>query len=202
MRALRVIQEKQATTIRARVREVVSADLGRGDVLRATRSAHRELDEVAMRATAHDKPECAAGCSYCCHVHVDATPAEVDAVAEHLHGASPAFLERLAKHVAIVTAMTNNERWSAKIPCALLGDDGRCTVYDARPLRCRAFHSFSAETCRDAFLGNERTPVTSPALDRACDAAERGFEDALEAHGITTRAVLLEPALLTALRCR
>lgn len=206
MRALRVVQQR-AVAICERVRTAVATELELGDVVSATRRAHRELDAEAARAIARDPadpPACSAGCSYCCHVHVDATPAEVLAVARHLTESRSqdlsSLVERLEAHVRVVSAMTHDERWSAKVPCALLGDDGRCTIYDVRPLRCRAFHSSSAETCRDAFAGDtERDPETNVALDRACDAAELGFERALAERGISVSPVLLEPALLEAL---
>jgi Fe-S-cluster containining protein len=110
------------------------------------------------------------------------------------------LIEVLTARVRVVSAMDHDERWSARIPCALLGDDGKCTIYEARPLRCRAFHSYSVATCREAFAGaTEPDPVTNDALDRACDAAESGFDAALEERGHSAAAVLLEAALLEAL---
>ncbi|NNC27292.1 YkgJ family cysteine cluster protein, partial [Salinisphaera sp. USBA-960] len=38
--------------------------------------------------------------------------------------------------------------------CALLGDDNRCTVYDVRPLSCRAFTSRSVARCNDIVFGD------------------------------------------------
>ena len=40
-----------------------------------------------------------------------------------------------------VERLTDDERWDARIPCALLGDGGHCSIYEARPLRCRALHA-------------------------------------------------------------
>ena len=34
-----------------------------------------------------------------------------------------------------------------RIRCALLGDDGACTVYPARPMACRRAHSTDASIC-------------------------------------------------------
>lgn len=206
MRALRVVQQR-AVAICERVRAAVGTELELGDVVSATRRAHRELDAEAARAIARESeaPACSAGCSHCCHVHAEATRAEILVIARHLVDARTssevgAIVERLAAHVRVVGSMSYDERWAAKVPCALLGDDGRCSIYEVRPLRCRAFHSFSLDACRDAFDGNtDVEPVTSRALDRACDAAERGFELALEAHGHSAEPVLLEPALLEAL---
>jgi alkylhydroperoxidase family enzyme len=70
MRALRVIQQR----IERRVRGVVAAE---PDVVAAVGHGHRALDAVVARALAQAPSACSAGCSYCCHVHVDTTRAEV-----------------------------------------------------------------------------------------------------------------------------
>lgn len=212
MRALRVIQQRTAAT-RERVRAVVVEALVEGDVVEATRRAHRQLDAEIARAIARDPgnaPACAAGCSYCCHVHVDATPAEVSLVAEHLRANRSAtelaaLVQRLTAHVEVAAALDHQERWRAKLPCALLGEGGACTVHEARPLRCRAFHSSSADPCREAFIGTSETGASEPeparnvALDRACEAAEEGLDAALAERGVSAEPVLLEPALLAVL---
>ncbi len=194
VRALRVIQE--------RVRAAVFAE---HDAISAVQRGHRELDATIARALAQQPSACSAGCSYCCHVHVDATRAEVDVIARHLreHRSTSELaqlVDALALQVRAVSTMDDDRRWAAKIPCALLGKGGRCTIYDVRPVRCRAFHSYSIEACHDAFIGPiEPDPQTNIVLERACDAAERGFERALAERGIATEPVLLEAALLDAL---
>ncbi len=100
-----------------------------------------------------------------------------------------------------VEALSDEARWAARIPCALLGEDGRCTVYAARPLNCRAFYSSSAEACRDALEGRaEAEPPTILALDRIHDAVEDGYDRALSAAGLPAGPLRLEAALLAALR--
>jgi len=170
--------------------------------------AHAALDEEAARALARPgaiRPACSAGCSYCCHVHVDATVPEVLAIVEHLERTrSPealgALRERLAQHAARVGQLDDEARWAAKIPCALLGDDGRCGIYEARPLRCRAFHSCAVEPCREAFAGSEGAePAVSARLERAQDAVEEGYDRALVEAGLSAEGHRLEIALLVAL---
>jgi hypothetical protein len=154
MRALRVLRE-QGEAISARVRDeiagILQVDASPAGRVRAALHAHAAIDEAVRRACSlvSSTPACVAGCSFCCHVHVEATEPEILAVAAHLHGTrSPAAIEglreRLSAQVQRVAALSDEERWAARIPCALLGGDGRCTVYPARPLRCRAFHSSSA----------------------------------------------------------
>jgi len=193
MRALHVLQER----VRERVRLAVASE---PDVVAAVRRGHREMDGVVDRALAREPSACSAGCSYCCHVHVEVTRAEVAVIAGHLASNRAAVVAKLSNTVRVVSSMDHDQRWAAKIPCALLGDDGRCTIYEVRPLRCRAFHSFSLDACREAFAGpHEPDPVTNAALDRACDAAEHGFDRALEDRGLSADPVLLEAALREAL---
>jgi Fe-S-cluster containining protein len=204
VRALHVLQ-RRSTAIRERVQASVSEALGEGELAAALR-AHRELDVEHARAVARDPsspPACSAGCSHCCHVHVEATRGEVLAIARHLQKRESlaAFVERLTSHVAAVGELSHRARWEARVPCVLLGEDGRCTVYEVRPLRCRAFHSCSADVCREAFSGaREPPPEESPDLVRACDAVELGYDRALEDAGFESRGLLLETALLAALK--
>lgn len=199
MRALHVLQ-RRATAIRERVQASVSETIARGETAAALR-AHQELDVEHARAIARDPssaPACSAGCSHCCHVHVEVTRGEALAIVEHVKKRE-GFFERLAAHVAVIEEMDHRARWEARVPCVLLGDDGRCTVYEVRPLRCRAFHSCSVDVCREAFTGeSERAPEENRELVRACDAVEDGYDRALEDAGFGSHALLLETALLAA----
>jgi Fe-S-cluster containining protein len=147
---------------------------------------------------------CSAGCSFCCHVHVEVTRAEVLAIVAFVEaldaGDRAPLRERIEARVAEAASMTHEERWARRIPCALLASDGTCAVYAARPLRCRAFHSADRARCERSFEGgSEEAPATIPALDRVHDAVEEGFERALDARGLVEPPLLLEPALLAAL---
>ena len=210
MKALRVLRTR-GEAISARVRDEVAAvldqDASPGARIRAARRAHAALDAATRRTRSLAfAPACGAGCSSCCHVHVDATEPEILAVAAHLHDRVPedaleAFLDRLAQHVTQVEALSDDERWAARIPCALLAPDGRCTVYPVRPMRCRAFHSSDAGACRDALHGRAAPPPpTIPALDRAHAAVEEGYDRALAGAGLSTAPERLEVGLLAALR--
>jgi Fe-S-cluster containining protein len=164
-------------------------------------AAHREHDAVSAGVVL-DAPACAEGCSYCCHVHVDATRAEVEVIAEYLRARrAPIELAALTAHVSTIAPMDHEQRWAARIPCALLDERGRCSIHEVRPLRCRSFHSRSVEPCREAFAGpNEPEPMTNATLEQAYDEVEERFDRALESLGLSTTPVLLEEALLEALQ--
>jgi len=96
--------------------------------------------------------------------------------------------------------MTDEERWGERIPCALLGEGGRCSIYEVRPLRCRAFHSLAVEPCREAFGGHEGArPERARALERAHDAVEEGYDQALAAADVAAFVHRLEGGVLIAL---
>jgi Fe-S-cluster containining protein len=206
VRALRVLQE-QSEAIRLRVQGDVARALGE-DPASAACCAHEAMDEEWRRSLARQnalQPACSAGCSHCCHVHADATIPEVMAVARHLARtrgpeALSALVGRLSRQAEIVEHLSDEERWAAKVPCALLDGGGRCSIYEARPLRCRAFHSCSVDECRDAFAGREGAiVVTVPLLERAVDAVEEGYDRALQEAGFSAEGYRLEIALLVLL---
>jgi Fe-S-cluster containining protein len=176
---------------------------------RAVAVAHDAADDRTRRAVDDGAGfACAAGCAWCCHVHVDATEAEVRAIAAHLE-ASPsreiraAIEAGLAAAVDRAGALGDDDRWAARVPCGLLSATGECMIYEVRPLRCRTFHSTSAAACEDALLGSAQSePPRIGPLARAHEAVEEGFERALSSAGASVAPVRLEPALLAALRER
>jgi Fe-S-cluster containining protein len=48
------------------------------------------------------------------------------------------------------------------LPCPLLGPEGECTAYEARPAQCRKFHSVSLETCRASYAHPEDDSILTP----------------------------------------
>lgn len=197
MSPLSRIADRAAARVRLR--------LVRDDVVGAARAAGRLADVAQARATASTagpRPACTAGCAFCCHVHVDATHAELVAIAVHLEerfGATQraALREKLSVTVEGSDALSDEERWAARIPCGLLDGEGLCSVYNVRPLRCRAFHSVSESDCRAAFEGAAETPPSvNPTILRAVELVELGFTRALQHEGRSAAPVRLERGLL------
>ncbi len=82
--------------------------------------------EVSQRAGAD--MACRAGCDLCCKTQLSVTTLEAAVLREGLLAASDELKQRLRARLSSPPA----ER------CLLLGDDGRCQAYDARPLVCRS----------------------------------------------------------------
>ncbi len=95
--------------------------------------------------------DCCAGCAWCCHEPLQVSILDAVSVAQQIRQT-----ERVAEILATLKsyneslAPLGNSRESLKQsfdPCPFLGPQNRCTVYEARPVICRAFHSTQVDTC-------------------------------------------------------
>lgn len=128
-----------------------------------TAAAHAQIDAAAARSQAQLPWACGVGCASCCRFPVGVTIREAARLAEALRAhARSAELERTLVHEAeSVRALP----WAALAgrPCPLL-EAGACSVYDARPLPCRALGSRDRTACERSASG-EAVPV--PTADDA-----------------------------------
>jgi len=128
----------------------------------------RRLDAGFEQALA--AVECRKGCSFCCSLKVTATPLEIVRIAAAMAGGR--FPDRRPAVLAAavdVAGLSDRERLARKIPCPLLLD-GACSIYEARPLTCRALLSRSASLCERQFEAGagsaEKLLVPSPLTPR------------------------------------
>ena len=115
---------------------------------RAAQALHRAFPRQRERA-------CQPGCAMCCHLQVHVPPQSAFLIARHITAhfdadQRAALIGRLEAAVAVLNAAADPP--NVRQPCALLGPDNVCTVYDVRPLSCRAFTSVSADRCRRAIF--------------------------------------------------
>jgi Fe-S-cluster containining protein len=139
-RAVREILARGQTE--ARLLEVAEGAITRGEALEASQG--KELPAVACRA----------GCSWCCTFPVDVTVPEALVLARHIRLTwTEAAIESLRARLTARREETRGETKAARpgrrLPCTLLGEGGKCSVYAARPLACRAWTSFDAQACED-----------------------------------------------------
>lgn len=98
------------------------------------------------------EPTCA-GCRSpgCCYQRVSVTLAEALPIARRLISRgfdSPGVRRRLAGEGEEMSSRTPEEWWALSRPCFFLGE-GRCSIYDVRPVACRARFSWSdPELCQ------------------------------------------------------
>jgi Fe-S-cluster containining protein len=130
---------------------------------------HKRVDQVLETTIANHgvKVACTRGCSYCCSLQVEVQPHETFTLAEWLkRHFSPerlaAVTAKLRDNAAKTRAMGADARKRSNIACALLGDDGACTAYEARPAQCRRFHSVDVEICKASYANPADDSIQSP----------------------------------------
>lgn len=122
------------------------------------------LDELQAITLSDDNSviDCKAGCSFCCNHWVEdvyffeslsiinylkenASGNKLEEIRETAQKSECEFLEiyESESHIDEVTLL--NRFYDKQIACPLLNDDGKCIVYEVRPLTCRSFFSESAE---------------------------------------------------------
>lgn len=95
--------------------------------------------------------ECRKGCSFCCYLKVTATILEVIRIAAALDGEPSRDRSSILISTADkVTGLSDRDRLARKVPCPLL-IDGACSIYEVRPVTCRALLSRSASLCERQF---------------------------------------------------
>jgi Fe-S-cluster containining protein len=158
---------------------------------------HSAADEAVQQWPQRQEHACAPGCFFCCFLWTDAMPLEVLRIADHLQRtASPDDLAEIRRRL--------RERLSAppgQHPCGLLTAEGRCAVYDIRPMTCRGFHSFSKAACQASYEGYTDGPTTAldEPLHMLVAAMQEGIERGLAESGSESGWVELNAALLHAL---
>jgi uncharacterized protein len=122
-----------------------------------------------------DDMQCRTGCSDCCHVRLTVTSVEARAIRAHLATMPAPTRAALAENSAASTTR-----------CAALDPDGRCLIYEARPITCRShgapirmrqnslpvvqscFRNFThTEPDADCVLDQETLSALTLTLDRA-----------------------------------
>ena len=155
-------------------RELARAALGdAGDPKRLAHAVvrfHRHVDDILARShAAHGtRVDCKRGCSLCCSLQVEILPPEAFALAQSLKARlAPAALDavraKLRANVERIEAIGLEARKRTNLPCALLGPDGACTAYEARPAQCRRFHSTRLATCEASYANPADDAIESPA---------------------------------------
>lgn len=190
--------------------EAMSGEIaGHADLADAALAVMAFADAAAQAFTAHfpNPPvlACRAGCDACCHLHVMVPPGVPEAIARHLVAhLSPPLLTALKAELQKATDAGQGVPDPSKLHyrCPLLGIDGLCTVYEVRPLTCRAFTSKSAAACR-SMVFDPKSAVSSipqnPSTFSVYIEATKALEGAARARGLASRQRSLAPALLESL---
>jgi len=119
---------------------------------RMARRLHVLADEEILKVQGFAAPcACKPGCDHCCRGLVTATLPELSAIVTEVESwpaARRANLDvRIREYQSQASLYWTGERLALKADCPFL-DQGRCSIYDLRPLHCRSKSSYSADACR------------------------------------------------------
>ena len=103
---------------------------------------HNEQDQSQI--------SCRAGCSFCCHQPIRVVQEEMEILMDYIKDNNiQVDLERLELQNRLAPG-EYFEYPDEESACVLLGDDGRCRVYEARPASCRNYHvTTPPENCKN-----------------------------------------------------
>jgi hypothetical protein len=145
-------QQAAQESARAAFLETLSQGRTHARVLTAIEIVSERLDqEIALNAVGRPKPACQPGCSHCCHLVVHCSLAEVLRAAEYVDKnfsaeERKALEGRLYAYERAVAPSFARNLGRLRTPCPLL-QSGLCSIYPARPLRCRGVNSLDASPC-------------------------------------------------------
>jgi Fe-S-cluster containining protein len=178
-------------------------DLG---VLRALERSQPRHDARIAAASDFGILACRAGCTWCCHFTVDVRAAEVFRILDFVES-SFTSAERARVHAevransAALKDLTEGERMTRNVKCPFL-NEGRCTVYAARPQTCRNYHATNAAGCQQSFEEPENLgidPEFAPGVYQAGGAHVEAVSTAMADAGYDANAYELNCALDAAL---
>ncbi|MEQ8965997.1 MAG: YkgJ family cysteine cluster protein [Azospirillaceae bacterium] len=140
---------------------------------------------------------CAAGCGYCCTLFVEITPLEALVLADHIR-ARMCPEDAWSAEAGILRICRDGRpesvdwRIANRLPCPLRLDD-LCSVYEDRPLVCRAYASRSWLAClREASFPFKEMPVpVDAAAQDVSGAIYNGLVFAVRDAGLETGVVEL-----------
>lgn len=184
---------------------IAVGDIRRSGWRKAWEASHARLDASLSAALADSRARiaCHAGCSYCCHFKVEIRAEEafaiVDYVREHFSPERSREIRAAANANARVMRMaTPTEQIAANLPCVFLGADGCCTIYEVRPLRCRAFHATEVERCKESYEQPHNPNILNslvPEVNTAGQAHQQGYNAAMGEAGFDTNMYEMSTAL-------
>jgi Fe-S-cluster containining protein len=176
------------------------AELG---VIVAYQQSRARHDERLASAPDTTTLACKAGCSWCCHFSVDIRAVEAFSILafieQHLSAQEQARVrEEIAANYVILKNLSDLERVQRNLKCAFL-NEGRCTIYAARPQTCRNYHATDAAGCQKSFEEPDNLdidPDFAPLVYQVGGAHVDAFSKAVEDAGYDVAAYELNAALM------
>jgi Fe-S-cluster containining protein len=185
------LQQQKTATINA-----LQASRGKGAVLRLATQVHRAMSEAIDALPSKAQHACAPGCFFCCYLPVDVLAPEAFRIAAHLQQTrSPGELTELAYRLG-----THGQHDFGTRPCVFLSQ-GRCSIYEVRPMVSRGYNSLSQERCETFYhdASVDLRGTKDRVAGRVAEAMEEGVIAGLNALGLDAQWYELPSAVLRAL---
>lgn len=175
-------------------------------VLRAFENSQRRHDERIASAPDVGTLACGAGCTWCCYFTVDVRAVEVFRILDFVeHSLTAEEKARVYAEVransAALRGLDEDARMTRNVKCPFL-NNGRCTIYAARPQTCRNYHSTNVAGCRQSYEdpGNlDIDPEFAPWVYQSGGAHVEAFSTAMRESGYDASAYELNCALQAAI---
>jgi len=185
------LQQQRATTLHA-----LQASRREAAVLWLATQVHQGMSAAIDALPSKAQHACAPGCFFCCYLPVDVLAPEAFRIAAYLQQTrSPAELTELVYRLGTYGPHALGTR-----PCVFLSQ-GRCSIYEVRPMVCRGYNSLSKERC-EAYYYDASVDLTGTkdrVAGRLAEAMEDGVIAGLNALGLNAQWYDLPSALLRAL---
>jgi Fe-S-cluster containining protein len=181
---------------RAAIINALQASRSTTAVLRLAQQVHSSMTAAIEALPSKAQHACAPGCSFCCYLPVDVLAPEAFRIAAHLRQTrSPEELATLAYRLG-----TQGQQDFGARPCTFLAE-GRCSIYEVRPMVCRGYNSLSKERC-EAYYHDPSVDLRGTkdrVAGRLAEAIEDGVIAGLEALGLDAQWYELPCAVLRAM---
>jgi len=129
------------------------------------------MEDLFKKNNVDEVSQCGEGCSYCCHLIISISIFDAVNIAkgiEKLKDNERAICRAKAKINIQVNdkAKTDGDRWKERLPCPFLKEN-KCSVYNHRPIGCRATISQNRDSCISQFKdsNSEYHRVLGPRID-------------------------------------
>jgi Fe-S-cluster containining protein len=175
-------------------------------VLRALESSQERHDSRIASAPDVGTLACRAGCAWCCYFSVDVRAVEVFRILDFVERTlPPADKERIYAEVRANSTTLQNldetQRMRRNVKCPFL-NEGRCSIYSARPQTCRNYHATDVSGCQQSFEDPDNLeidPEFAPYVYQAGAAHVDAFITAMRDAGYDTNVYELNCALNAAM---
>jgi uncharacterized protein len=185
------LQQQKAATI-----HILQSDRTNAAALRLADQVHGAMSAAIDALPSKAQHACAPGCFFCCYLPVDVLAPEAFRVAAHLKQTrSPGELAELVYRLGAPGGHDPGTR-----PCVFL-DQGRCSIYEVRPMVCRGYNSLSKERCEALYHDTsvDLKGTKDGVAGDVAEAMEDGIIAGLTALGLDAQWYELSSAVLRAL---